>query len=121
MVKRLYLISGLVAVFATSSAFAEGSGGAAAGFPTWLSALALASGFAIALAAFGGALAQGRAAASALEGVARNPGAGGRIQTLLILGLALIESLVIYALVIAFMLQAKLPSVEVILKMMGLE
>lgn len=55
-----------------------------------------------ALAAGLGALGQGRIAASAVEGAARNPSAAGRIQTMMILGLALIESLVLFALVIAF-------------------
>ncbi len=72
------------------------------------SGLALAAGLAIGLAAFGGALAQGKAAASALEGIARNPGAANKVQTPMIIGLALIESLVIYALLIAFMLQGKI-------------
>lgn len=70
--------------------------------------LALGAGLAIGLAAFGGGLGQGRAAAAALEGIARNPGAAAKIQTPMIIGLALIESLVIYALVIAFMLQGKI-------------
>lgn len=122
MVKRLSLILGAAVVLAASAAFGaeKEAAGAMASYPPWLTALALASGFGIAIAAFGGALAQGRAASAALDGVARNPGAAGRIQTLLILGLALIESLVIYALVIAFMLQGKLPGVEVIKEMMGL-
>ena len=58
--------------------------------------------FAIAISAFGGAFAQGKATAAACEGMARNPGAAGPIRVMAILGLALIESLVIYALVIAF-------------------
>lgn len=70
--------------------------------------LALAAGLAIAIAAFGGALAQGKAASAALEGIARNPEAAGKIMTPMIISLALIESLVIYALIIAFMLQAKI-------------
>jgi F-type H+-transporting ATPase subunit c len=68
----------------------------------------LAAGFGIAIAAFGGALGQGKAAAAALEGIARNPGAAGKIQIPMIIGLALIESLVIYAFVIAIMLWLKL-------------
>lgn len=72
------------------------------------SSLALAAGFAIGVAAFGGALGQSRAAAAALEGIARNPGAGAKVQTPMIIALALIESLVIYALVIAFLLQGKI-------------
>ena len=55
-----------------------------------------------AIAAGMGALGQGRIGASAVEGAARNPGAAGRIQTMMILGLALIESLVLFALLIAF-------------------
>lgn len=63
------------------------------------------AGLAIGLAVLGGALGQGRAAAAALEGISRNPGASARIQTPMILGLALIESLVLLAFVIAFFLQ----------------
>ncbi len=63
------------------------------------------AGMAIGLGVLGGALGQGRAAAAALEGISRNPGASARIQTPMILGLALIESLVLLAFVIAFFLQ----------------
>ena len=63
------------------------------------------AGLAIGLAVLGGALGQGRAAAAALEGISRNPGAAARIQTPMILGLALIESLVLLAFVVAFLLQ----------------
>jgi len=70
--------------------------------------LALGAGLAIGIAAFGGAQGQGRAAAAALEGIARNPGAADKLFVPMILGLALIESLVIYALVIAFMLSGKI-------------
>ncbi len=67
----------------------------------------LAAGFAIGVAALGGTLGQGRATAAALDGIARNPNASDKIFMPMILGLALIESLVIYALVIAFMLVGK--------------
>jgi F-type H+-transporting ATPase subunit c len=70
---------------------------------TWAAAGA---GLAIGLGVLGGALGQGRAAAAALEGISRNPGAAPRIQTPMILGLALIESLVLLAFVIAFFLQS---------------
>jgi F-type H+-transporting ATPase subunit c len=69
--------------------------------------VAMAAGLAIGVAAVGGALGQGRAAAAALEGIARNPQASGKLFTPMIIGLALIESLVIYALVIAFQLAGK--------------
>lgn len=70
--------------------------------------LAITAAFAIAIAVFGGALAQGRVASSAMEGIARNPEASSKLFTPLIISLALIESLVIYALVIAFLLQGKM-------------
>ena len=69
--------------------------------------IALAAGLGIGIAALGGGIGQGRAAAAALDGIARNPGAAGQIRGPMILGLALIESLVIYALIIAFMLVGK--------------
>lgn len=56
----------------------------------------LAPAFAMALAAGLCGLGQGKAIASAAEGIARNPGAAGKIQTLLILGLAFIESLALF-------------------------
>ena len=62
------------------------------------------AGFALAIAAFGAALGQGKAVASAAEAIARNPGAAGEIRGSLILGLVLIESLVIYVLLISLIL-----------------
>ena len=70
--------------------------------------IALAAGLAIGIAALGGGIGQGRAAAAALDGIARNPGAAGQIRGPMILGLALIESLVIYALIIAILLWLKI-------------
>ena len=63
---------------------------------------ALAAGIGFAIAVFGGAIGQSRIGAAACEGAARNPGAAGRIQTMMILGLALIESLVLFALLVIF-------------------
>jgi F-type H+-transporting ATPase subunit c len=71
-------------------------------------AIALASGLAIAVAAFGAALGQGRMAAAAMESIGRNPNAADRIFTPMIIGLAFIEALAIYALLIAFLLQLKI-------------
>jgi F-type H+-transporting ATPase subunit c len=70
--------------------------------------IALGAGFAIGLAALGGTIGQGNAVRGALEGIARNPGAADKIQTPMILGLALIESLVIFGFVVAFLLQGKI-------------
>ena len=69
---------------------------------------AMAAALGLGIAAFGGALGQGRAAAAALDGIARNPGANDKLFTPMVIGLALIESLVIYSLLIAFLLYAKL-------------
>ena len=71
---------------------------------SWLGYVGLGAGLAIGLAALGGSLGQGRAAAAALEGIARNPQASGKIMTPMIIGLALIESLVIYGLLIGIFL-----------------
>jgi len=103
--KATVLLSGLAAFALPMVAFAEdptGGGGMGSGL------IALGAGVAIGLAALGGGMGQGRAAHAALEGIARNPSASGKIFTPMIIGLALIESLVIYALVIAFMLQGKI-------------
>lgn len=70
--------------------------------------IALAAGLGISIAAFGGALGQGKGIAAALEGIARNPGASGKIVTPMIIGLAMIESLVIYSLVVSLLLFFKL-------------
>jgi F-type H+-transporting ATPase subunit c len=53
----------------------------------------------------GGAIGQGRATSAADDGISRNPGAAGAIRTMTIIGLALIESLVLYALLIAFLIR----------------
>ena len=68
----------------------------------------LGAGLAMGFAVLGGGLAQGIAAKGALEGIARNPQAAGKIQTPMLLGLAFIESLVIFTFVIAFFLQGKI-------------
>lgn len=68
----------------------------------------MAAGLAIGLAVIGGAIGQGMAAKSAYESIARNPQAAGAINVPFFVGMALIESLVIYALVIAFFLQGKI-------------
>lgn len=63
---------------------------------------------AVPIAVLGGAAAQGRAAVAALEGVARQPEAAGEMRALLIISLALIESLVIYALLTFFLLMGRI-------------
>jgi F-type H+-transporting ATPase subunit c len=62
------------------------------------------AGFALGIAAGLAALGQGKAVSAAAEAIARNPGAAGDVRGALILGLVLIESLVIYVLLISFLL-----------------
>ena len=75
---------------------------------TTMGYLAFGAGLAMGLAAFGGAMGQGRAAAAALEGIARNPGATDKIFTPMLLSLAFVESLVLFTLLIAYLLQANI-------------
>ena len=91
-----------MAPFALASEAAEGAAsGAEMGY---FSMAALACGLGIGLAALGTGIGQGIGLAKAAEGVARNPGASGKITTTLIIGLAMIESLCIYALVVALII-----------------
>jgi len=71
--------------------------------------IAIACGLGIGIAALGTGLGMGNAINGALQGTARNPEAGGKIMTTMIIGLALIESLCIYALVICFIMVFKIP------------
>jgi F-type H+-transporting ATPase subunit c len=106
--KNLALATATLTTLISSSAFAQGAEAAAASPVNSADAMAaLGAGLAIGLAVLGGGLGQGKAAAAALEGISRNPGAAPRIQTPMILGLALIESLVLFAFLIAYMLQLK--------------
>ena len=95
----------LAPAVATAAEGAAAGGGE--GFMKYF-AIAIGAGLAIGLSAIGGGLGQGKAVASALEGIARNPGAAGKIVTPMIIGLAMIESLVIYGLVVALILVFKI-------------
>jgi F-type H+-transporting ATPase subunit c len=99
----------LVAMVASNAAFAQQGwpaqgGGGGATDKAWF---AIAAALAIALPALGGAFGQGRTAAAMLESIGRNPNAADKLFVPMILGLALIESLVIYGFVIALMLMGK--------------
>jgi len=96
----------LAPVLASASEGAAAAGGGE-GFMKFF-AIAIGAGLAIGLSAIGGGLGQGKAVAAALEGIARNPGAAGKIVTPMIIGLAMIESLVIYGLVVALILVFKI-------------
>lgn len=113
MKNKKLVMSLLLFVLLCLSSIALASGAAEEGGATGQAdivgvAIALGASFSIAVAAMGGAVGQGKAIASALEGISRNPGAAGKVMTPMIIGLAMIESLVIYALVIALMLVLKL-------------
>lgn len=83
----------------------------------YLAVLAFGTALGLPIAVIFASTAQGRAASSALEGIARQPEAAPRIQTAMILGLALIEAMVIYALVMFFMLYGKLPDNDTLQQM----
>jgi F-type H+-transporting ATPase subunit c len=105
--RNRWMIAGFAFVatmLAYSPAFAEAGAG---GGDITRGLVALAAGLAIGVAAIGPGLGQGRAVASAMEAIGRNPNAADRIQTPMIIGIAFMEALVIYALVIAFFLQGK--------------
>lgn len=96
---KLFMVLSSMAVLLIASVAMAQEGGAAGGGDAYAS---LGAALAIGLAAFGGSLGQGKTAAAALDGIGRNPAAAGKIFVPMIIGLALIESLVLYAFVIAF-------------------
>jgi F-type H+-transporting ATPase subunit c len=96
-------IIGALVLLPTSAFAADGTGVSSREF-----GLALGAGIAVGMAALGGALGQGRAASSALDGIARNPQASGKIFTPMIIALALTESLVLLAWLIANGLSGKI-------------
>jgi F-type H+-transporting ATPase subunit c len=104
MTKKAVLILVVAFVVLALPALAqETAGGAAA--PSGVKWGAIGAAFLLGIAAAAGALGQGRATSAAADGISRNPGAAGAIRTMTIIGLALIESLVLYALLIAFLIR----------------
>ena len=97
--RRSLILAGIAVLGVPGLAFAaEGSG-------SWVGPFGvLVAGFAMAFAAGLCGLGQGKAIAAAVDAMARQPGAAARIQTAMIIGLALIESLAIYVLVVAMIL-----------------
>lgn len=85
----------------------------------YLGMLALAVGLGLPIAVLSAALGQGKVGGSALEGIARQPEAAGKIQLAMMIALGFIESLVIYALLMFFMLSPKLPATADVLKVLG--
>jgi F-type H+-transporting ATPase subunit c len=98
MRKLQYIFMTLAAMFMAVPAFAQNPGGG--GISVGLSSIAAGLGMGLAAGLCG--LGQGRATASAAEAVARNPGARAGILLLLVLGLAFMESLSLFTLVVIF-------------------
>ncbi|MBI3092057.1 MAG: ATP synthase F0 subunit C [Candidatus Tectomicrobia bacterium] len=103
---KTWLVSTLSALLLTfvvvPAALAQGAG--ESGKISYFIWAAIVSGGALALAAMAGAFGQSRGLSAALDGISRNPSASGQLTTTLIIGLALIESLVIYVLVVSLIL-----------------
>jgi F-type H+-transporting ATPase subunit c len=91
-------LAALVCLALPAIAQEPAAGGAAASGVKWG---ALSAAFVLGIAAAAGAIGQGRATSAAADAISRNPGAAGPIRLMTIIGLALIESLVLYALLIA--------------------
>ncbi|HVN63365.1 MAG TPA: ATP synthase F0 subunit C [Candidatus Binataceae bacterium] len=112
MYRKIGMVTWVVTAMVLASplgAFAQTAGAAAAGGGELRAGLiALAANLGIGIAAFGSAIGQGKMAASAMESIGRNPNSAGQIFVPMIIGLAFIEALTLYALVIAFFLQAKI-------------
>ncbi len=102
MMRYLKNITFVLTILALTAISAMAQVGAADNESTVASYKALAAGIGFGIAAGLGAIGQGLIGSRAMEGAARNPGAAGTIRTLMIIGLALIESLVLLALVIVF-------------------
>jgi len=80
-------------------------------------ACATAAGFGIAIAALGCGIAQGLGLKGAVEGIARNPESSGKVTVTMLIGLAMIESLCIYALVVALILIYAHPQASAIVEL----
>jgi F-type H+-transporting ATPase subunit c len=106
MLKKTLLFCALACVLALPALGQEaaGAGAAGSGGVKWG---VIGAAFLLGLAVAGGATAQGRATAAAADGMARNPGAAKDIRGMTLLGLVLIESLVLYALLICFLIYGK--------------
>ncbi|WP_321530014.1 ATP synthase F0 subunit C [uncultured Desulfuromonas sp.] len=79
----------------------------------------IAAGFGMAIGSFGTGLGQGLAIKSAVEGVARNPSASGKILTTMMIGLAMIESLAIYVFVVAMIILFANPFTEQVMELLA--
>ncbi len=95
------------------------AGGASAGLGSFFSYAVMAAGFGMGIAAFGTGIGQGLAIQKSVEGIARNPEASGKITVTMLIGLAMIESLAIYALVVALIILYAYPMTKPIAAALG--
>jgi F-type H+-transporting ATPase subunit c len=79
----------------------------------------MAAGIGMGLGSFGTGIGQGLAIQKAVEGVARNPGASGKIMTIMLIGLAMIESLAIYVFVVAMIILFANPFTATVVELIG--
>lgn len=122
MSKKVALLTTLLVLgLATMALAADAAGGGekAAGISFFVYS-AVAAGFGIAIAAFGCGIGQGMAVKGAVEGIARNPDSSGKVTVTMLIGLAMIESLSIYALVVALILIYANPVSKLIQGFVGL-
>ncbi len=105
MQRSLTVLLGIMLLLMVAPAWAAEAGAKEAGGGGWIGPFSvIAAGIGMALASGLCGLGQGRATAAAVDAMARQPGAAGRIQTAMIIGLALIESLALYVFVVAAIL-----------------
>ncbi|HLI78899.1 MAG TPA: ATP synthase F0 subunit C [Candidatus Binataceae bacterium] len=111
MVRKLSTVMGTVTMLVLASPLlAMAQEGAAGGGHSVSTAglIAIAANIGIGIAAFGSAIGQGRVGAAAMESIGRNPNSTGQLFTPMIIALAFIEALTLYAFVVAFLLQGKI-------------
>ncbi len=116
-------LGALVSLLLASAAFAAepAAAGSAAGLGSFFSYAVMAAGFGMGIAAFGTGIGQGLAIQKSVEGIARNPEASGKITVTMLIGLAMIESLAIYALVVALIILFAYPMAKPIGAALGLK
>lgn len=108
MKKLFAFLSVLVGSLMTSGLALAAESAAAGGDSQVKGAIGISAGLAVAIAAFGAALGQGRVGAGAMESIGRNPNAADKLFLPLVLTLAFLEALSLYGFVIAMLLQAKI-------------
>ena len=115
------LVSLLWASLAMAAEPAAGAAAAGASLGQFFSYAVFAAGIGIGIAAFGTGIGQGIAIQKSVEGIARNPEASGKITVTMLIGLAMIESLCIYALVVALIILYAYPMAKPIAAALGLK